>query len=641
MTIDILKRLIEARKAYYNSDQPIMTDQEFDALEGALKNKDPNHPYFETIGHEPSQIWKSAKHSIRMGSLEKVHSQEEFLKWASKFKEELFIFQLKLDGLSVSLDYKDSVFVRAITRGDGSEGDDISPNVRLMINFKEILSKNTPFTGSVRAEIILNKENFNKINSTLEDEVYSNTRNAASGISRRLDGKYCKYLTLLFYDLTESLDERDKNLRLSDLGLTLPDHCIEGDVKALLNQFEVIKDLRSSLPYDIDGVVIKVNSRALQDKAGVVRNKPKYQMAWKFEPPGATTIFLKETWDVGRTGVVTPLGHVEPVFIEGSVISRVTLHNIAEIKRLGIGRGDTVMLIKAGEIIPKITSVLDHKGCQIEIPTKCPSCESDLLNDQIKLICPSEVCPRKQFNRILNWIKVTEIDAFGEALADALNAQNKLKKISDIYKLKREDISSIEGWGNLSADTILNNIEKSKKLSPKRLLSAIGIPGISERTSEELLNIFKSIDHLMSTSIDEIKTLKGFSDISASNIVTGLKKYKEEIIELLTIIDISEQSSAGPLNGKNFCFTGAMNKPRAQYQALVEQKGGRNLSTVTKDLTYLICNEDKGSSKTIKAQKFGIKILNEKEFLELIGDGLNSDKPEIKIEPFTLFEEQT
>jgi DNA ligase (NAD+) len=341
---------------------------------------------------------------------------------------------------------------------------------------------------------------------------------------------------------------------------------------------------------------------------------------------------------VGRTGVITPLANLKSVEIDGSVVSKATLHNIAEIERLGIGRGDLVMLVKAGDIIPKIISVLEHKGQPIQIPAKCPSCGSDLINDKIKLFCPSDECPRKQFNRILNWIKVMKIDQFGEALAAKLNDIGKLNCILDLYKLKEEDISSLEGWGESSADKILDNINKSRQASAEILLTAIGIPSISEGTSEELLKVYGSIDKLFQVSVDELKQIKGFSDISANTVVKGLKKYEKEIKGILEIISLSSKGSVQGLSltGLSFCFTGTMSQPRSFFQALVTQNGGKNSSSVTKDLSYLVCNEDKGSSKSIKAQKFGVKVITESDFLGLIK--LNTFPEKDQITAFTIFD---
>lgn len=627
---DILKtvnRLLAADNAYESTGSPIMSDEEYDSLRALAEKIAPDHPYFEKVGHKPSSSWEKYDHSIFMGSLEKVHSEEEFLKWTKKFKEDtIYCFQSKFDGLSVSLDYENSVLVRAITRGDGTTGENIKNNVLLM----SVLKSDMPdFTGSVRAEILLSKESFKMINSVLsEDDKYSNARNAASGISRRLDGRYSKYLHLIAYDISEPLDEMKKIDRISELGFSVP-FTILGTRDKIVEAFNNLLKERPKLPFDIDGAVVKVNSHEIQEKTGITRNRPKAQKAWKFEPPGAATIFKKETWEVGRTGVITPLAHLEPVSIDGSEIKKATLHNIAEIKRLGIGRGDVVMVIKAGDIIPKITKVLTHMDDPISIPEKCPSCNSDLLNDGIKLMCENDLCPQKIFYRILNWIKVTKIEEFGESLADKLREAGKLNKIFDIYTLQEEDIAELEKWGEASAKKVISSIDKTYTLTPTVFLSALGIPGISEGTSEELIKAFGTLENLMERSVEEIKALKGFSDISANNVVSGLQKYKSEITELLRVLTVEEEKK-GVLDGKSFCFTGAMTKPRAYYQKLVKEHGGINKPSVTKDLFYLVCNENKESSKSRKADKYKIPIIQEMTFLQMIGE--IKDEPEIKPE---------
>jgi len=650
----IVEHLVEARRAYYGSGHAIMTDEEYDSLENLLKNQDPDNPFFETIGHPVSSAWEKADHSIFMGSLEKVNTEEEFLKWVSRFdKSILLCAQLKLDGLSLSLDYVDSLFDKGITRGNGTTGENISDNVVLMKGFRakamvpamEILTdmadhgmidemKPSEYPGilsdcTIRAELLLNKADFAKINMSLpEKDRYANPRNAAAGISRRLDGKFCKYLQIVAYDINRPLDEPTKINVLKKLGFYTPVQYV-GNIEGIIKNFEDIKKSRDKLLYDIDGVVVKAASYEIQKAMGITRNKPKGQKAWKFEPPGAATIFIREEWDVGRTGVVTPLAHLEPVEIEGSVIRKATLHNVAEIKRLGIGRGDTVMLVKRGDIIPKIIAVLSRAGKPVEIPVDCPSCGRKLDNDGTTLRCTHDDCARKNFFRILNWIKVAEIDTFGESLAEGLYDLGRLCCIADLYRLTESDISSVEGWGAKSAKKIIENINKTKKMSSEKFLCALGIPTISESTSEELLKVFETIDNLMKQSVDTIKELKGFSDISANKIVEGLSKNKQEIDLLLTMISLKSEDIQGILKNLSFCFTGAMEHPRHYYQKIVTQQGGTNKTSVVNGLTYLICNEDRGSSKSVKAEKYGVKVITEKEFLKIAGNPV----PEIEEEP--------
>jgi DNA ligase (NAD+) len=617
-TEKLVRSIMDADKAYYGGEHPLITDSEYDALKDALRTQDPNHPIFDKVGDSPSSTWMKAPHNIPMGSLNKVNEEEEFCKWYEKFENApKLTLQPKIDGLSVSLVYDNSEFRQGITRGDGAIGEDITPNVLKMNG----LIKNIPgYTGSIRAEIIFPKGDFTKINTILsDDDKYSNARNAASGISRRLDGQYCKYLNLMPYDMTwkEPINEDEKIKKLQSWGFNTP-YQVVGSVVDIIEAFEKLKEDKEKLLFDIDGAVIKVCSHQVQQELGFVNNRPKAQIAWKFDPPGAVTVFLNETWDVGRTGVVTPLAHLEPVEIDGSIVKRATLHNVAEIKRLGIGHGDTVMLVKAGEIIPKIVSVIEHKGKPIQIPTTCPSCNSTLHNDEIKLMCLNDTCPQKSLYRILNWIKVSGIDEFGESLVEALNGIGKLSKIVDIYKLKKDDISNIEGWGEPSAIKILSNIDASRSMPQETFLSALGIPSISDKTSIDLFRHFKTMENLLKASADEIKSIYGFSDISADTVVRGLKKYESEIKELLSTINLAKAGVGGKLEGKSFCFTGAMLKPRSYYQDLVKKNGGKNNSSVTKDLSYLVCNENRGSSKSMKAEKNGVKVITEQEFLSMI-----------------------
>ena len=470
--MDLLKKLLELKESYYQGNGSDLTDQEYDALEEAFKKMEPNHPFFSTVGYNCKSIWEQAEHSIPMGSLFKINSEEDFIKWSDKFKNILLCLQYKIDGLSVSLDYKDGVFERAITRGNGFSGEIISPNVLMMTGLKFKVPE--IFNGSIRAEIVLFKEKFNKLNDLLAEK-YSNPRNAAAGISRRLDGKYSQYLTLVCYDITGSMDEQDKIEKLKKWGFyTTP--CSTGSIKDIISYFNDLKEKRVNLEFNIDGAVVKICSTSIQNDLGSVDNRPKGQIAWKFDPPSAATYLNRVTWECGRTGVITPLGWVEPVEIDGSTISKVTLHNVAEIKRLRIGLEDLVNLTKRGDIIPKIESVLEHKNVPIEIPTRCPTCNEVLVNDDIKLMCVNDICSAKNFLRIMNFIKVNKIDSFGESLAEKLFESGKLVYISDIFNLKTEDISGIEGWGEKSAETIIKNINGIKKMPPAVFLASLGIP---------------------------------------------------------------------------------------------------------------------------------------------------------------------
>lgn len=632
----IAKKLQEADRVYHNTGNSIMEDQEYDSLQALLKANDPSHPYFEKVGDKPSSLWEKATHDIPMGSLEKVHSEEEFIKWAEKFPDETFIIQPKVDGLSLSQKYENKVFSHAITRGDGQEGELISPNVEKMTGFIRV-SNQLESSVSVRCEIVLPKADLDRINSISGDDPYKNCRNAASGISRRLDGKFCKYLSLYYYDiLTENPMNEDEKIKfLKESGFNAVPYSL-GNIEKMVKFYNKIRDNRGNLPYGVDGVVVKINFWKKQQELGVVNNRPKGQIAWKFDPPSAATYLRSVSWELGRTGVITPLGHVDKVEIEGSEIEKVTLHNLAQLKKLGLGLNDLISMTKAGDVIPHVESVIEHKNIPIEIPTHCPSCGTLLCNDGIHLMCLGESCHGKHFQTILNFIKVVKIDSFGESLAEKLCEQGKLKNLADIFILKKEDIAGLEGWGDKSANTIIENINKIRKMNPAIFLASLGIPSLSTSTAEDLWKKYADITKVRAASVEDICTIKGYSDISATKIVEGLLKFGEQINLLLKHVELQEASSAGgKLSGMSFCFTGAMEQPRAFYQAIVTKHGGKNDSTVTKTTTYLVCNENKGSSKSRKAEQYGCKIISTAQFLELTEENIQN-KPKIVTE--SLFE---
>ena len=617
----VASKLVEADKAYYSSGHPIMSDQEYDGLRAYLKSADSSHPYFSKVGDSPSDLWTKAKHEMPMGSLEKINTQQEFLDWAAKFPGQELVIEPKMDGLSLSIIYENNQFKRAITRGDGFEGSDISHNVRKMVGFLETIPSGygttEKFNGSVRCEIILPPKDLERINSILpEKDQYENCRNAAAGISNRLDGKFCEYLTLYYYDLVPRMyNLEDVQLDfLKAVGFNTVTYS-GFSIEKLIAVYDYIKKERDTLYYKIDGVVIKFRSGEFQDQLGSVKNRPKGQIAWKFDPPGAATTLCLVLWETGRTGVVTPVGIVEPVWIDGSTISRVTLHNIAEIRRLGVGIGDIVMLVKANDIIPKITSVIEHKNVPIEIPTTCPRCKETLINNETQLFCPSDVCPAKTHLRILNWIKVVVIDHFGEALLELLEDRGLVRSIRNIYQISEEDIAVCVG--EKTAKKVMANVDKTRTVPIDKFLAGIGIVGLSTQTAIDLVENFGSVENILKISVEDLKKVHGYSDISATSIVEGLGKFEEEIRGLMQVVQVEERKIGG-LTGSSFCFTGKMENPRAYYQGLVTAHGGKNDSSVTKNTTYLVCNEDEGSTKTEKAKKQGTKVINEKEFLALV-----------------------
>lgn len=641
---NLLKKLVLADEAYYNSGHSLISDQEYDSIRATLKAVDPEHPYFEKVGEKPSSLWEKATHEIPMGSLDKVHTEQEFIKWAEKFPGENFIIQPKMDGLSLGEKYENWKLFQAITRGDGVTGEDITVNVRKMRLFQE--PKASPIkqldegSFSARCEIILSKDDLERINSTIleKNDTYKNCRNAASGISRRLDGKHCKFLTRYYYDILtpHPLDEYAKIHLLKTMGFPSLPYAL-GDIKMVISTFNHFKETRDKLGFNIDGVVVKINSWKKQQELGSNKGRPRGQIAWKFDPPGAATYLRRVTWEVGRTGVITPLGWVEPVEIDGSTISKVTLHNIAEIKRLGIGIDDLVMIIKAGDIIPKTASVLEHQNKPLEIPTRCPCCNEILVNDDIRLMCVNDFCDAKNFQRIVNFIKTTKIDGFGEALAEKLFDAGKLRLLSDFFKLKAEDISGIEGWGEKSASTILANVGGLRSMDPATFLASMGIPSLSTSTAEDLWAKYGDIEKILQATVEDICTIKGYQEVSATKIVEGLKFWAPQIKNILEHVELKMSSGGGKLTGQSFCFTGEMSQPRSFFQGLVTKHGGKSDSTVTKTTTYLVCNENKGSSKSKKAEQYGVKIINEQQFLDIAGE-IIPQKP--KLVTKSLFDEE-
>lgn len=647
----ITELIKKANEAYYDGDDPIMSDKEYDGLKEKLREINPSHPLLKQVGNFPQHdSWKKASHQMPMGSLNNVFNEEEFRKWASKFPPGTrFTAQPKLDGASLEIIYEEGKLQQAITRGDGIKGEDITRNVLRMGNVLQKLESES-YSGSVRGEILISKDDFEDINRKLpEKEQYSNPRNAAAGICRRLDGKFSSKIMFLPYDMTYKVleefgveDQEDEDLKLEvlkSLGFKKPLQVV-GNTDKMVEAYTEIGKRRDQYPFNIDGVVIKVCSGKTQKEQGNVNNRPKAQIAWKFDPPGGVTTFKEETWDVGRTGVITPLAWLEPLEIDGSIISKATLHNLDEIERLGIGRGDTVMVVKSGDIIPKITRVIEHRGKPMEFPSQCPGCGGSVVREGPMLKCVNDECVRRGFHRVMNWIKATGIDELGESLIKDLFERGSLPNgISSIYELTINHIVELDGWGEKSARVILENINKTRTLSPEVFLTALGITSMSEKKAKELVSHFGDIQSILEALedshnfVESLAGRKGFGKTSAEKICKGLIKLKGEISSLRSYIDIKE---SGPKKDGvlSFCITGSMSKPKSYYKDLIEKKGWIYSSSLTKDVTFLVCNEDKGSSKTQKAKKYGTEIIDEKKLIGMLG---NVQKSGIEIEETSLF----
>ena len=659
---------------YYNEDKPLISDMEYDALMRELKQLEQKYPELlkneengessptEKIGGTASEKFSKVRHRVPMLSLSNTYNIseiEDFDKRIKKIilsenvkdhsKELEYILELKLDGLSISLIYENGVLVQAVTRGDGQVGEDVTENIMEIKTIPKKLKKNVSL--EVRGEIILPISSFNRINQEREDEgedVFANPRNAASGTIRQLDktivaerGLDC-YLYYLVnaenYGINTHLESIEYIEKLGFKTTKIFEKYT--DFKELEKSIDKWHNDRKKLDYETDGLVIKVNNFALYETLGYTTKSPRWAIAYKFPAEQVKTKLMDVTFQVGRTGVITPVAELEAVNLSGSVVKRASLHNFDEIRRKDIKIGDNVIVEKAAEIIPQVVNVVfdDRTGQEIEIqePTNCPVCNSELAHEEglVALKCHNPLCPEKVKRQIAYFVSrdAMNISGLGDKIVEKFIELGKIKTIVDIYSLEkyREELENLEKMGQKSVDNLINSIESSKNRDFSKVLYALGIPFVGKFNANLLTKTFKNIENLKNQSIENLLAVKGIGDKVALAVNTFLNDENNwKIITDLQNIGLqfavdetnSEEVADNPIKDKNFLATGKLQKyKRNDIKDIILSKGGNYLSAVSKNLDFLIAGE-KAGSKLEKAEKLGVRVLTEdefeKEFLEI------------------------
>ncbi|MCR4940052.1 MAG: NAD-dependent DNA ligase LigA [Treponemataceae bacterium] len=655
---ELVGKIKKYQKSYYQGEGEI-SDAEFDSLWDELKILDPENPILQKIGSDLSDDseevdgFDKAEHLIPMGSQEKAANPAQFLSWAEKHDYDEYLVEYKLDGASLELQYQSGIFSRAVTRGDGHIGDDITRNVRKMKGVVERLP--FPFTGGVRGEVIMS----HKVHDTLFSDK-ANCRNAANGLMKRKNGEGSEYLEVICYDayFTETgghpypfHDEAAKMEWLSSSGFnTVPvEYC--KTAQDVIEYRAKVMEKRSSLDYDIDGLVIKNKEIDLEDAR---RNRPDKQIAFKFSLEEAVSTVRRVIWN--ENGVTyTPIAEFDRVELAGTKVSRASLANPDTIKSLGLKIGSHVVVTKRGEIIPKIEYVIQEKEgelpesyadmplfsgkedsllTEVAIPDTCGTCGEKLKNEGSRLYCPNPACPKRIHHQLEKWISVIDIRDFGSTLIKNMFDSGDLKSISDIYSLTEEKLTpyflnddSIEkDKVSLGARKVLASIEKSRTMSLSKFIAGLDIEGIGETMIDKLIDAgFDSLDKILAAKEEDIASVYMFAEITAHTLVAGLKENLPEIHKLIDgqIIELTKAAGlSGLLAGKSFCFTGELyTMKRSQAEAKVKALGASVKSSVVKDLSYLVTNDTtSGSSKNKKAAQLGIPVIDEKTFLSLLGE---------------------
>ena len=635
--IQELEALIKKHQDLYYNAEPEISDADFDLLWDELRSLNPQNALFATVPQDSSDGFPKAGHIIPMGSQEKAADPESFQKWAEKMQFSDFLVQYKLDGASMELQYEKGRFVRAVTRGDGKVGDDITANVRKMqgvvLELKGDAAPNgaMPFSGGVRGEVLMTKDVLHRFYPDKK-----NCRNAANGLMKRKDGNGSEHLEIICYDaaagtvgkpFTESAPFKTETEKLNWLKtqgfLQVPvTSC--GSVRDVIDYRAHIMDIRSTIPYDIDGLVVKND---LIDTADLSRARPEKQIAFKFSLEEAVTALRSVEWS--ESGVTyTPIALIDPVQLAGTTVKRANLCNPNMIAELNLKIGSRVVVTKRGEIIPKIEALIENPSSSmpIEQPCQCTSCGTMLRDEGTRLYCPNPACPKLIHHRIEKWIDMLDIQDFGTTLIKRLFEAQRLRSVSDLYTLTVEELAALERMGQRSAEKVYRALHAKREIPLPVFVAGFDIEGIGRTMVEKLVDAgFDTLDKLLAASEQDLAAVYQFGGILAHTLTLGLREVKDEMLHLTGsgIIVIQPPASAQenlPLAGKSFCFTGELNSlKRKEAEAMVQERGGAVKSSVTKGLSYLVTNTpDSGSSKNKKAQELGTAIITEEEFLKLL-----------------------
>jgi DNA ligase (NAD+) len=651
----LVVELNSACSAYYINDNPIMTDADYDIKFRELQQLETDNPEHiiadsptQRVGAVISEGFEKVKHGTPMLSLNNAMNADEMRDFHRKVLEGLgvakvnYIGELKIDGLSLSLLYEDGILSQASTRGDGSVGEDVTANAKTIKYIplrlsgpKDVIPKRI----EIRGEAFMLKKDFEILNGQQlanNKPPFANPRNAAAGSLRQLDPKVTAQRKLAFipytYGEATSLpaDLQYTFLEwLSYVGFKISkQNKIFETIDEVLEYREQMIAKRDKIPYDIDGVVIKVNNFDLQAKLGFVSRAPKWAVAYKFPADRAQSVLRDVEITVGRTGNITPTAIFDTVQLAGTQVSRATLHNQSEIERLDIGIGDTIIVQKAGDIIPQIVSV-DHTKridgiTMFRLPDICPSCRAKLEQEETIIRCPNhEGCPSQGMGKIVHFVgrKMMNIDGLGESIIEKLIDNGLIKDSADLYYLKQDDLVNIDKMGERSAEKLINAIEDSKNPTLMSFIFALGIPNCGEGTSKALAKKYERIGNLVKTTYEDLVQIGDIGDVVAQSIVDWFKNSNNiDLLKRFQAAGITfkeEAKQSDKLAGKSFCITGTLSRPRGDFEKMIEENGGKASGSVSKKTNYLLAGSDAGS-KMEKAKELGVCIITEDEFEGMI-----------------------
>lgn len=646
---------------YYIENTSEVSDFEFDQLLKELQGLENEYPAFASensptkrVGGDITKKFETVRHQYPMLSLSNSYSEEEIIEWENRIKKLIsgevnYVCELKYDGVAIGIRYENGEFVQAVTRGDGTQGEDVSANVKTIRSIPLKLKGDYPSRFEIRGEIIFPFEAFNALNKEREEnneELFANPRNTASGTLKLQDSsvvakrKLDCFLYAVYSEGNVSEGHYESVLKAKTWGFKVPTP--ENNYLLKTNSIEGIMEFihywdehRKDLPFEIDGIVIKVDSFEQQEELGSTAKSPRWAIAYKFKTEQASALLEKVTYQVGRTGAITPVANLSPVSLGGTTVRRASLHNADQMAILDLHEGDTVYVEKGGEIIPKIVGVnienRKNDALPIEFIRNCPECDAELIRyeGEAQHYCPNETgCPPQITGKIIHFIsrKAMDIDGIGTETVEQLYRAGYIHNVADLFDLTFEQISGLERMGEKSANNLLQGLEKAKEVPFERVLFALGIRYVGETVAKKITHALKNIDKIINASYDDLVNIDEVGERVALSIIQYFQKEDNvNIVRRLKNVGLQfeseeKQLDSSILEGKSIVVSGVFHSvSRNELKALIEANGGKNVGSISSKTSFVVAGENMGPSKLEKANSLGIEILNEEQFLKMIG----------------------
>lgn len=630
--VEKLASEIKRHKQFYYSGMSEISDEDYDLLEEKLKKVSPHHPVLSLVGYKDASIDKpKIAHSVPMLSLDKTYDPSGVAKWA---KDQALVGMLKIDGSSLHLDYQNGQLMSAVTRGDGRYGEDVSDRVSWVADIPLKTSRLDRF--SVRGELYCPEESFFELVQTMKNlglETPTSTRNIVAGLLGRKAYHYLlRYTHFYAFDLLETENsllryESEKIVALQELGFAVPTFRLCETAKDIDEFTEYAKKVGEEADFGIDGIVFVLNDLSTHQKLGVTSHHPRFKMAFKWAGETATTHINEILWATSRLGIVTPVAQVEPVILSGAKIANVSLHNAQFVRSFSLAVGDEIEIVRSGEVIPKFLRVISHGPAPLVLPSECPSCQSVLVDDGIRLRCHNlSDCPAQLLGRIMNWIQAVEIMDLSDKRLQQLIDANLVEKVSDLYQLKKEDLLELPQFKEKMASKLIQRISQTRELDLAVFLNGLGIEGMGRNSWEKLIAGLEgevSLERIQSLEIQEITPILGFAEKTAEQIVIGLQQCSE-LIESLLLVGLELRTASPslsnlPLRGKTFVITGSLSRPRSEYEEAIKKLGGKLAASVSQKTTSLVIEDlNSTSSKAVKAKELNIPLWTEDQLMAML-----------------------